>query len=305
MVNSMTGFAQRGGAAEGAAWLWEMRGVNGRGLDLRLRLPEGFGRLEAPLRAAVAARLARGSVTLSLRLDRARAGVPALDASALDAALAALARVRARAEAQGMVLAPVSPAEVLGLRGVWDGTEVASDAANDAANDAAAAALDAALMAGLGPLLDAFIAMRAAEGGELAALIAARLDRIEELSAAARTAAGAREAGARAALAAALERLAAAAPPVDEGRLAQELALIAVRGDVAEELDRLIAHVAAARALLAGGGAIGRRLDFLVQEFLREANTLCAKSQDRGLTAIGLDLKATIEQMREQAANVE
>jgi len=299
MVNSMTGFAQRAGAAEGAAWLWEIRGVNGRGLDLRLRLPEGLGRLEAPVRAAVAARLARGSVTLSLRLDRARAAVPALDDAALDAALAALAVVRARAEAQGLAVGPLSPAEVLALRGVWDG------AGTEAGDDAATAALDAALMADLGPLLDAFIAMRAAEGGELAALLGARLDRIEALCAAARTAAGAREEGARSALAAALDRLAAAAPPVDEGRLAQELAMIAMRGDVSEELDRLAAHVAAARALLADGGAVGRRLDFLVQEFLREANTLCSKSQDKALTAIGLDLKATIDQMREQAANVE
>ncbi|WP_273522147.1 YicC/YloC family endoribonuclease [Rhodosalinus sediminis] len=295
MIRSMTGIATGRGAAEGHGWSWELRAVNARGLDLRMRLPEGVPGLEAALRARLGAALARGSVTLSLRLapDGAAAG-PAIDATRLDAALGAVAEVEARAAAAGVALAPVRATDLLSMGGVL----------SDAAPEAAPEALRAALLADFEPVLAAFLESREAEGRALAPALRREIDTIERLTDAAAAAAGDREAAAAEALRAALDRVRAAVE-VDEDRLAQELALIAVKADVAEELDRLAAHVAQARALLDEGGAVGRRLDFLTQEFNREANTLCSKSGDTALTRIGLEMKAAVDRMREQVQNVE
>jgi uncharacterized protein (TIGR00255 family) len=291
----MTGIATGRGAAEGHGWSWELRAVNARGLDLRMRLPEGVPGLEAALRARLGAALARGSVTLSLRLapDGAAAG-PAIDAARLDAALGAVAEVEARAAAAGVALAPVRATDLLSMGGVL----------SDAAPEAAPEALRAALLADFEPVLAAFLESREAEGRALAPALRREIDTIERLTGAAAAAAGDREAAAAEALRAALDRVRAAVE-VDEDRLAQELALIAAKADVAEELDRLAAHVAQARALLDEGGAVGRRLDFLTQEFNREANTLCSKSGDTALTRIGLEMKAAVDRMREQVQNVE
>ncbi len=298
-LRSMTGFASLRGGAEGCGWLWEIRSVNGKGLDLRLRLPEGIEGLEPALRARLGAQVARGSVTVSLRLTRG-AGAEALrvNPAGLSAALAALAQVEAAARGIGLEPAPVSAADILGLRGVLDpGSE---------AEAPDSAALLAALLADLDPLLAAFEAMRAAEGAALGALIAGQIDRIAALTAQARIAAEARRGEVAAGMAAALARVAGGAEAgADPARVAQELALLAVKSDVTEELDRLAAHVAAARALLAAPGPVGRKFDFLVQEFLREANTLCSKAGNPALTGIGLDLKHVIDQMREQVQNVE
>jgi uncharacterized protein (TIGR00255 family) len=291
----MTAFASRRGEGAGLSWSWDLRSVNGRGFELRLRLPEGIEGLEQAVRAALAARIARGSVSLTLRLGRDGAGEGLrVNPAALAAAIAALRMVAEAAAAADVAVAPPTAAEVLALRGV----------AEQATADADPAAVLSALTADLVPLLDAFDAMRQAEGAALAAVVAAQLDRIAALAAEARAAAAAREDRWRATQAAALARL-LAETPVDPVRLAQELALLATRADVTEELDRIAAHVDAARALLAEGGAVGRRLDFLTQEFLREANTLCSKAQAIDLTRIGLDLKAVIEQMREQVQNIE
>lgn len=292
---SMTAFAALRGQGPGAlAWAWDLRSVNGRGFEPRLRLPDGVPGLEQAVRAALAARIARGSVTLTLKLAREGAGeAVSVSPAGLSAALAALRAVADAAAAAGVAVAPPTAAEVLALRGV----------AEAGAAEADPAALLSALTADLGPLLDAFAAMRQAEGAAIGALIAGHLDRIAALTVAARTAAAAREPRWRAQQAEALARL--MADPPDPNRLAQELALLVTRADVTEELDRLEAHTAAARALLAEGGPVGRRLDFLTQEFLREANTLCSKAQDIDLTRTGLDLKAVIEQMREQVQNLE
>ncbi len=294
---SMTAFASRTGQIGAMSWVWDIRSVNARGLDLRLRLPDSVARLEPALRRVLAARLKRGNVSLTLRLtEAAGAAGMALDAGHIDRVLLALEAVQERAMALGITLAQPTAADVLTQRGVIGGA-----AAED---EAAQAALLAALEADFAPLVDDFCAMRAAEGAELATVLTEQIDRIAALVEAAARAAEARRPDAQAALTAALRRiLDDVRYPAD--RLVLELALLAVKADVTEEIDRLRAHVAAVRALLGTPEPQGRKLDFLAQEFNREANTLCSKAGAAALTAIGLDLKAVIEQMREQIQNVE
>ena len=296
MIHSMTGFASRTGNFGATSWTWDMRGVNARGLDLRLRLPEGITGLEAALRAALTAQLSRGNVSVSLRLSRDDSA-PALtvDAAQLDTVLAALEQVQERAFAMGVTLGQPTAADVLGQRGVLV-------AGRSEADDEG---LAAALQEDIAPLVAEFVAMRAQEGAALQGVVSAQLDQIADLTGKAAAAAAARAPQVKTALTAAMRRILDDVADADEGRIAQELALLAVKSDVTEEIDRLTAHVDAARALLADGGPVGRKLDFLAQEFNREANTLCSKAQDKDLTRIGLDLKAVIDQMREQIQNVE
>lgn len=293
----MTAFASRTGTLNASSWAWEMRGVNGRGLDLRLRLPESVDGLEAAVRGALAARLARGNVTVNLKLthDETANGLQ-LDADQLDRVLAALDQVQDRALGLGITLGQPTAADVLGQRGVVLQGQAAREIDPE---------LPAALIADFEGLLDAFCDMRAAEGKALHAVITDQINTISRLTDAAASAAEARRSEVSANLTAALRRIAQDVTEVDEGRIAQELALLAVKSDVTEELDRLRAHVAAARDLLSNGGPLGRKLDFLTQEFNREANTLCSKAGSTALTAIGLDLKTAIDQMREQIQNVE
>jgi uncharacterized protein (TIGR00255 family) len=296
VLNSMTAFASARGARDGQSWAWELRGVNGKGLDLRLRVPDGIPGLEAALRARLSAALARGNVTVSLRLAPAEAaGAPALDDAQLTGWLDAMARVEACAAERGLTLAPASATDLLACRGVL----------REARPDADGAALSAALQADFEAVLASFLGMRASEGAALAEVMGGQLDEIERLTAAAADAAEARRPGMERGFRAALDRVMATAPAADEGRVAQEIALLAVKMDVTEEIDRLRAHAGAARALIAGGSPAGRKLDFLMQEFNREANTLCSKAQDSGLTAAGLELKTVIDRMREQVQNVE
>ncbi|PTW52104.1 uncharacterized protein (TIGR00255 family) [Rhodovulum kholense] len=297
MLQSMTAFASRSGQTETHVWTWELRGVNGKGLDLRLRLPDWVSGLEQAVRTAVQGRVTRGSVTLGLRLTARDSAHNALhvDPAALTAALALLARVEAEAERQGLRLAPSSAVEILAMRGLAD----------IAAPDPDTGPLLAALTADLGPLLDDFVAMRAAEGRALTTVLCDHLATISSLAETAARAAEARRGQMEETLTTALARVMEGAAGADPDRVAQELALIAVKTDVTEEIDRLRAHVAAARALMATGEPAGRKLDFLMQEFNREANTLCSKAQSAELTRVGLDLKAAIDQMREQVQNVE
>lgn len=296
MLQSMTGFAARRAEGAGHAWTWEIRGVNGKGLDLRLRLPDWIDGLEPPLRAAVQGRVARGSIQLGLRVA-AEAGVGALhlDEAAMGAALDALARVETEALARGMTLAPSRAADIVTLRGVM--TAEAPQADHAALRDALVADFDQAL--------EAFCAMRAEEGARLHAVLLAQVDEIAALTEEAAQSAGARDTALRERLRTQIARVLKNADGIDPGRLEQELALLAVKADVTEELDRLRAHVAAARDLLASDAPVGRKLDFLCQEFMREANTLCSKSNDAALTRAGLALKTVIEQFREQIQNVE
>ncbi|MCT2538406.1 YicC/YloC family endoribonuclease [Sedimentimonas flavescens] len=293
---SMTGFAAGQGGAQGYDWSWDIRSVNGKALDLRFRLPDVEG-LEPLVRTAVGRFAARGNISANLRLTRVDAAEGLrLSASGLRAALAALRDIESVAAAEGMALAQTTAADVLTLRGVLEQGPVQMEDP---------AALRTALIASLEGVLTEFAAMRAAEGAQIGAVISAQLTRIAELTEAAAEAAEARRPDWEAGITAALARVIEGAGGADPDRVAQELALIAVKGDVTEEIDRLRAHIAAARDLLADPKPVGRRFDFLTQEFVREANTLCSKSGSSRLTAIGLDLKHVIDQMREQIQNVE
>ncbi len=295
MLQSMTAFASAQGHCAGYSWAWDLRGLNGKGLDLRLRTPDWIEGLEVRLRARLAKALTRGTVTLGLRVQSDVQGEGQMpDKGRLATVLSALAEVEAEAMARGITLAPANAADILALRGVMEPQRAQGTDAE----------LRAALETDFEALLESFLAMRHSEGAALATLLSGHLDEIARLTEAADAAARARLPQVQAALRAALARVMEAADAADEGRIAQELALLAVKADVTEEIDRLRAHVAAARALLADGGTIGRKLDFLAQEFNREANTLCSKSQDADLTMIGLGLKTAIDQMREQVQNV-
>ena len=296
MHHSMTGFAAGQGSMGPHSWSWDLRSVNAKGLDIRIRVPDWLTGLEAQLKSRLTEAVARGNVTLGLRITREDShGGLALNTHVLDQVMNALTAVEDTAMQRGVSLAPSTPTDILAMRGVLE-TAVEEDDVE---------ALTATLLADFAPVLDSFLAMRAGEGRALCDLLLSHLDRIEALVGEATALLDTRRADMQAALHAALARVKEAEIQADEQRLAQELALIAVKADVTEELDRLTAHVAAGRALLQDDGPAGRKLDFLSQEFNREANTLCSKSQHKGLTAIGLELKAVIEQMREQVQNLE
>jgi uncharacterized protein (TIGR00255 family) len=291
----MTGYATRRGTGAGQTWVWDLRGVNGKGLDLRLRIPEGIDGLDPAIRAEVARAVTRGNLSLGLKIEAeaGAGGALRVNPGVLADVLRALSQVETAAMAEGVTLAQATQAEVLAVRGVVDFGTAEVDGA----------LLKPALIADLAGLLADFNATRAAEGAALAAVLSAQLDRIAALAAEARAAAAARATTQGETLRAQVARV--LAEGVDEARLVQELALLAVKGDVTEELDRLEAHIAAARGLLAETAPVGKKFDFLMQEFMREANTLCSKAASAGLTRIGLDLKTVIDQMREQVQNVE
>ena len=281
-VMSMTGFARVDGSDEGANWYWELRSVNGRGLDVRVRVPSGCDGLELPARELVGKRLTRGNVTVQLTQRRTASGL------SLAVNNAALAQVLELAkDLQKRLNAPAPTVEgLLGLRGVLETVE-----AEEA--EAVVAQRSAVQLVDLGVALDQLIAARAGEGGRLADIIGSYLDRIAELVEAVAASPARRVDAIAARFSEVIERLVQEkAAQFDEARLHQEAVLLATKADIEEELQRLRAHVAAARELLSGRDAMGRRLDFLTQEFNREANTLCSKSNDSGVTKLGLELKA-------------
>ncbi len=296
MLRSMTGFASATGSLAPYSWTWELRSVNGKGQDLRLRVPDWIDGLEIALRKALGAATARGNITLSLRLARDEtSGALQLNQSQLSSILSALAEVEAQAIDANVSLAPSRAADILAMRGVLE-----AGAVEDSVDT-----LKQALLQEVVSLIDAFNDMRSTEGKALESVLVAQLSEIEALTQQAVGHANARADMAAENLRQNLARVIENADGLDEGRIAQELALIAVKSDVTEEIDRLSAHVVAARELIESGGAVGRKLDFLMQEFNREANTLCAKAQSTELTRCGLALKAVIDQMREQVQNVE
>jgi uncharacterized protein (TIGR00255 family) len=291
-IASMTGFARAEGETGGLAWAWEVRSVNGRGLDIRCRLPAGLDRLDPPARTEATRQLKRGNVSVNLSLSRAAGASPfQVDRNVLDQLLALQADLLGRIDR-----APPRLENLLLIPGVLDRGGLA---------DAIDEKIEKALQAGFAQALNRLIAARAEEGGRLAQVLGGHLDEIEKLAAEAAGTAALRPDAVKERLKLQVQALLEAVPALPEERLAQELALLAVKGDVREELDRLAAHVAQARDLLKEGGAIGRRLDFLSQEFNREANTLCSKSQDVALTRIGISLKSVIDQFREQIQNIE
>jgi uncharacterized protein (TIGR00255 family) len=292
-LSSMTGFARSAGTRGGTSWHWEVRSVNGRGLDIRLRLPSGYETLESRIREMAARRLARGSVTISLNVQREAASELRLNETVLRQALAAVERIRASGDFD-----PPRPDGLLGVRGVIETVEpTESEEETDARLRAMLESLDVAI--------SGVIEARLEEGARLQAVVSAQLVTIDELTDRVSGSPARSPELIRARLKEQIAKLMDAASALDETRLYQEAALLAQRADVEEELKRLKAHVAAARDLIASSEPVGRKLDFLAQEFNREANTLCSKANDVEITRLGLELKAVIDQMREQVQNIE
>ena len=293
-IVSMTGFAESVGSHEGLRWRWEAKSVNGRSLDLRLRTPPGFDSLEQPARMLAAERFRRGNFQIGLTVET-QEGARGLrvDPVALGSAVKLAREIAAETG-----LAPARIDGLLALKGVIVQEEVSVP------DPILRAHRDAEILKSLALAFDALAKARAGEGAKLAQLLCTQMDEIARLLGEAEGLAATQPEALRQRLSAQLREL-TAGPSVSEDRLAQEVALLATRVDVREELDRLKAHVHDARALLKSGEAIGRKLDFLSQEFNREANTLCSKSADIALTRTGLALKAVIDQFREQAQNVE
>ncbi len=292
-VSSMTGFARMDGEHADMRWSWEIKSVNSRGLETRFRLPTGFDFLEPRLKKRLAGKIARGSVNVSLTLRSAKsATLVSVNETVLDQILPLINKIGLRIDCE-----KPRAENILNVRGVLDMIEPAPDEQEQAAlGDAMTSSFDAAV--------DGLKASRAEEGAAMGAVLASLVDETERLAGAARASDEASLPAIRDKLAAQLQELGVDGALAEE-RLAQETALLAVKADIREELDRLDAHVASARSLLAGDGPVGRKLDFLTQEFNREANTLCSKAPTMALKQIGLDLKSVIDQMREQVQNVE
>jgi len=295
-INSMTGFARTEGGLDDHAWVWEIRSVNAKGLDLRFRPPPGYESLDPQVRARVGKKFKRGSVSVNLQTRREGGG------GAYRINEDFLAQVVGRMDALAKEVPNAGPPSldgILGLRGVIEPVDevMAEDAFERIAK---------AMMADLDKALDGLAAMRAEEGRRLLAVMTGQIDQVAGLTERAATVAGTQPEAIRQRLNEQVQRLIDDNPGMPEERLAQEAAMLMTKADIREELDRLIAHTAAAREMLEkADGPVGRRLDFLCQEFNREANTLCSKSPDTDLTAIGLDLKTVIDQLREQVQNIE
>jgi uncharacterized protein (TIGR00255 family) len=292
----MTGFARAEGSQDGFSWAWELKSVNGKSLDLRLRLPPGFDHLEPLLRNSLATRIRRGNVSANLAIVQSKpaGGGIRINREALDQILALVE------DLSGMTSAAAPRLDgLLGLRGVLESAEDVPETPElrERRSEAVLASWEIALAQ--------LVVVRVAEGARLSAVLRERLDEIAALAHAAEASAAAQPAALKARLRALVAALLEASASLPEERLAQEAALLVARADVREELDRLRAHLAAADELMREGAMIGRRFDFLCQEFNREANTLCSKSSDAELTRIGLALKAAIEQLREQIQNIE
>lgn len=290
---SMTGYARATGAVPGASFTCELKSVNGRGLDLRLRLAPGFDSLESEIRQLVAKMVSRGSVTLNLAVERDGAGGELLiNQQALATVLAAMSDLAGKINA-----VPPSLDGILGLKGVLEQRDRPLAAAHEET-------LTAAILAGVAEALVDLVLARRQEGARIAVVLSERIDEVEALVARAEVHPARSRDTILAKLRQQVQDLAGDISITDE-RLAQEALLLATKADIREELDRLTAHIASARQLIKAGGPVGRRLDFLAQEFNREANTLCSKANAVELTAIGLDLKASIDQLREQVQNIE
>ncbi|MEA2879494.1 MAG: hypothetical protein QOF14_4690 [Hyphomicrobiales bacterium] len=293
-LSSMTGFARADGVSGSYVWAWELKSVNAKGLELRLRVPPGWDAVEAPLRARAAEALGRGTIHANLLVQRAGiAPVVRVNEPVLAAVLSTMKDIAKRIDA-----APPAIDGILALKGV---IEVVDE--DEREEDRRVA--EAAIVAGFATALASLTEMRRREGEALATVLHGRLDEIAALTARAEAAPGRRPEAIKARLAEQIAALLDTSTRFDPDRLHQEAILIASKADIREELDRLVAHVAQARRLIEAGGPVGRKLDFLSQELNRESNTLCAKSNDVDLTNIGLELKTVVEQFREQVQNLE
>lgn len=294
-IESMTGFARASGQAGDDRIVWELKSVNGKGLDARLRLPPGFESIEQPARQALQKTFQRGNIYANLTVARLSSASTAVTVN--ETLLVELATLAQRLE-QDFGIAPARADGLLALRGVIELQE-------SILNDDARAARDAAVLTVLDEALAGLIEARREEGQALKAIMLDQIDRIESLTERAAADPSRDPAAIRARLAEQVRLLLETGAPLDEARLNAEAAYLATKADIREEIDRLRTHIASARTLLAGTSAVGRRLDFLSQEFNRESNTLCSKSNAAAITAIGLELKAVIDQFREQVQNLE
>jgi uncharacterized protein (TIGR00255 family) len=293
-LSSMTGFARSQGLSTPYAWAWEVKSVNAKSLDLRLRLPPGWDAIEVPVRTRAADKLARGALQAALTIAREGvAPIVRVNEGVLEAVLKAMQSLAARVAAE-----PARLDGILGVKGVIEVVDAQEH--EDERRDA-----EAAVLVGFEAALAGLAQMRRHEGEALGRLLSERLSEVAALVARADAAPGRRPDAIRQRLTEQVAALLENSARFDSDRLYQEAILLAAKADVREELDRLKAHVEQARKLIAGGGAIGRRLDFLAQELNREANTLCAKSNDVELTNTGLELKSVVEQFREQVQNLE
>ncbi len=294
-ISSMTGFARTEGHAIDRGWTWEVRSVNGRGLEIRSRLPAGYEGLEIAIRERIGRRFKRGNFSLTLTVGRAEGQSSVrINTEVLDQVLTLVPVLQSRLPD----FRPASADGLLALRGVLEPVD-------DALSEEDRAAFERAVIESLDQALESLERMRQQEGDRLMVLLRDHINRISHLCAKAEKSAAAQPAAIFQRLTDQLAALGDVVPPMSEERLLQEAALLASRADTREEIDRLKAHGEAARTLISGQGPAGRRLDFLCQELNREANTLCAKSSDVTLTRIGLDLKTTIDQLREQVQNIE
>ena len=293
-ISSMTGFSRASGDAGGLFWQWEIKSVNGKALDVRLRLPPGFEALEMPVRAALAQAFRRGNLQVSLSVsgEIARETVR-LNHDVLNRLVEAGEALRARIGGE-----PLRADVLLSIRGVVDVAAVPEE-------EALVEQRHAAMLRSFDAALTSLAAARQEEGARLQSVLTAQIRRVAELAEAARSNPSRSVEAIRTRLAEQVSRLLETGAGLDPDRLHQEAVLAATRADIQEELDRLDSHVEAAMALLESKEAVGRKFDFLAQEFNREANTLCSKASDRSLTLIGLDLKTVIDQMREQVQNIE
>lgn len=294
-LQSMTGFARLDGRTGRHQWAWELRSVNGKGLDLRLRLPQGFERLEPEVRRIASARFVRGNIQTALNIQAAEVKVEAV---VNEAALQAVLDLRKNLEGK-VDPAPIRFDTLLGIRGVIDFRDVADDPME-------LGALDREILAGLEKAAAAMAAMREAEGAALAAVLLAQIAAVEKLTNLVETDPSRSPEQIRTRLESQIVSLLdGTSGALDRDRLHAEVAILATKADVREEIDRLKSHIAAARDLLAKGGPVGRKLDFLAQEFNRESNTICSKSNSAAVTAAGIELKVVIDQFREQVQNLE
>jgi uncharacterized protein (TIGR00255 family) len=293
-MTSMTGFARSTGNHGPSTWQWEIKSVNGKALDVRLRLPPGLDHIENEVRSRTAKAVKRGNLQVNLQLNAGRASeIYALNEDVLSRYAEMAERLRDKFHGQ-----PLQPELLLSLKGVVEAIPVMLDEAENAERDAA-------LLASYGEALSALVQARTEEGARLQAVLQAQLDRVSDLTREAAANPSRKVEAIRLRLTEQVARLMETGQNWDEQRLHQEAIILATRADIQEELDRLNSHLAAAAALMRSREPVGRKFDFLTQEFNREANTLCSKANDVSLTAIGLELKTVIDQLREQVQNIE
>lgn len=299
MVQSMTGFGVVTGESQAHSWTAELRSVNGKGLDIKIRVPDWIDSLEGEVRARLKQLIKRGNVTLTIKLqndESEQTNSLSLDEGILSQTLNNIAKIEQLGLDQGVSFTPSKAADLLAIKGIMT---------NKALSQEQLDTLCSKILTSLDPLYNSFLSSRSSEGAQLLKFLETQLDALRAELGNAKALLGVRDDHMRGLLKTQLAKILENTPQFDAQRMAQEVALIFVKSDVAEELDRLAIHIQAASDLLKAGGAVGRRMEFLMQEFNREANTLCAKAQFSELTSIGLEMKVIIDQMREQIQNLE